>query len=207
VTLLEKFIGNLFLWIINNPWIFITSIMLNVITAFKALLNYSSKRRYGQASLAAKRLHVLLIPLNKELFDVRIESFVSLHGTRPQLFKRLLLELIKLLIIKGSIKNIKLWWNRFKNPIISGPGFDFPWAEPDFERIKQIIKDNYYLMTSDLKKKWSIVTVAHYEMYSNHEQLKSMADFIITVKDLTDKVQVYLEKKYPSLLTKVFNLD
>ncbi|WP_167998816.1 hypothetical protein [Desulfitobacterium metallireducens] len=83
---------------------------------------------------------------------------------------------------------------------MSKPGYDFPWQEPDFEKVEQIMIQQDSLVWSELRRKWFRLVESYREDYP--DLTEDWVDFIRYARSMTEKTKLYLEKKYPSVLAK-----
>lgn len=160
----------------------------------------TSKRKLGKAELAYQRLVRILIPLSNQLYWVRIESCVASYGRRSTLLKKLIGTLFRFVIFQSNYSELVTAWRRFYCPYMSKPGYDFPWQEPDFEKVEQIMIQQDSLVWSELRRKWFRLVESYREDYP--DLTEDWVDFIRYARSMTEKTKLYLEKKYPSVLAK-----
>ncbi|WP_413304418.1 hypothetical protein AA0X95_00955 [Bacillus sp. 1P10SD] len=198
------YINSTISWITKN-WLIISSLSANIIILIKWLYTTYKTNTLGRASLASRRYIELYIPLNNLLHEVKTEAFVAYRGNQRYLLKKFIKELFSFFLLQSSKKEVFQKWNDFKNPILSGPTYDFPWATPDMDKITEIFLDKRSIIPSELEDRWINVVAMSNERfdYSEEELDKAVAELIIYIREITKETRNYLEKKYPLLLSQV----
>ncbi len=187
---------------LKTNWLIISSIAANTLVFIKWVYNTYKTKKIGKANLAGRRYKELYIPLNNILHEVKIESFVAYKGDKKILFKKLSKEIILYILLKSDKNKVKKRWNEFNNPILNGPTYDFPWEEPDINKMDELLKKNRFIVPKGLEEKWIQVIAIKNERneYSEEELNKAIAELVIYIRNITRETQKYMEKNYPSLL-------
>jgi len=126
-------------------------------------------------------------------------------GNKRNLLRKLIKEFIFFLLLKSSKKKMLSKLNDYRNPIISGPTYDFPWNLPDVDKINKIFLDKMSIIPSELEDKWINVVAMSNERfeYSEADLDKAVAELIIYIRKVSRETRNYLEKKYPLILSEL----